>query len=939
MRPAPPDDDDRAARHELERRRWHRIESLFHQADALAGEARARFLAEACGGDDSLRQRVEALLAAETDDLDSVAGLLSPAPPGDERGSVRGSTRGSGAGAEQGAEPGAAPRISLGAAWGMDDEPVPERIGPYRILRQLGRGGLASVYLAERADGTFRKHVALKLVRRGLDTGDILQRLRQERQILARLEHPNIARLLDGGSTDDGRPYFVMEYVEGLPIDEYCRRNRVKLEDRLELVRAVCGAVHFAHRNLTIHRDIKPTNILVTAEGTPKLLDFGIAKVLEADGSPSTWEMTRHDTRPGMRFLTPAYASPEQIRGELLSTATDVYSLGVLLFRLLSGAAPYDLDDLPFHRIETLLSDGAVPRPSQRLSAESMAAAGFAEISLQRLRSRLRGDLDTITSVALRMEPERRYGSAEQLAEDLWRHQRGLPVSARPDRWTYRAGKFVRRHRRGVAAAVVMVTTLTAVVTTFSYRLVEERDRAVRASSRAETEAAKASRVTDFLQQIFEVSNPSRSLGESVTAVELLNRGAAQIEKGLDGEEEVQASLMEAIGQSYAGLGLVPEADGLLQRSLAIRRRLFEPPNEALASSHDHLGELEITEGHYEEAERHFQEALRQRRLLFGPDDPRAAESLADLGAVAHILGRLTEAESLYRQALALLEVRPGPRDQQTLLVQSNFVTLLYDRGRLEEAEELGTRVRALQREVLGENHPDTISTEVTLAAVQVAAGRYEQAEPLLRALWERQRKLLGDHHPDVALAANNLAAALFHLGRYDEAAALYRQALEVQTEVQGRRHMKTVATMLNLADLEARGYGDDGAARKLYEEALALRRDLVAAGSPELVSPLMSLGRLELRQGRPEAAARDLEEAVEILAADRASASPETPPWRLAEARSLLGESLYAQGDEDRGETLMRSSLEALRKELGDTHARTEAARQRLEHPGRESS
>jgi len=896
-------ESDRGARTEADRRRWHRIESLFHRADELPEDERKGFLEEACEGDEALRRRVEALLAADVGDVDSVAGLLGPSTPL--------------------------------AGRGPDEEPVPERIGPYRILRQLGRGGLASVYLAERADGTFRKHVALKLVRRGLDTGDILQRLRQERQILARLEHPNIARLLDGGSTEDGRPYFVMEYVEGLPIDEYCRRNRIELEDRLELVRAVCGAIHFAHRNLTIHRDIKPSNILVTADGTPKLLDFGIAKVLAADGSPSTRQVTWHSTRAGMRYLTPAYASPEQIRGEALSTATDVYSLGVLLYRLLSGAAPYDFDGLPFHRLETLLCEVDPPRPSQRLSAVAMAAVGLGETSVQRLRSRLRGDLDTIVSVALRKEPERRYGSAEQLAEDLRRHLRRLPVSARPDRWTYRAGKFMRRHRRGVAAAAVMAVTLAAVVTIFNVRLVHERDLAVRASSRAETEATKASQVTEFLQQIFEVSNPSRSLGESITAVQLLDRGAAQIEQGLEGEEEVQASLMEAIGQSYAGLGLVPEADALLERSFEIRRRLFDPPHEALAASHDHLGELRITQGRYQEAQHHFEEALRQRRSLFGPDDPRVAENQADLGAVAHILGRLTEAEGLYRRALARLEARLGPRNPETLLVQSNLVTLLYDRGRLEEAEELGSRVRSLQREVLGDNHPDTISTEVTLAAVQVAAGRYEQAEPLLRALWQRQRKLLGDRHPDVALAANNLAAALFHLNRFDEAAALYRQALEVQTEVHGRRHMKTVATLLNLADLEARGYGDDGVARTLYEEALAIRRDLVQPLSPELVSPLMSLGRLELRQERPAAAARYLDEAVQILAADRASPSPETPAWRLAEARSLLGESLSTRGgqrDRARGVELMRRSYATLERELGEDHPRTRDARRRLE-------
>ncbi|MCB1034730.1 MAG: tetratricopeptide repeat protein, partial [Acidobacteria bacterium] len=523
------------------------------------------------------------------------------------------------------------------------------------------------------------------------------------------------------------------------------------------------------------------------------------------------------------------------------------------------------------------------------------------------------------------------YGSAEQLGEDLRRYRAGLPVRARPDRWSYRTGKFLRRHWRGLTAAGLMTLTLAAVVSYYSWQLVEERNRAVEASARAEMESSKSVRVTDFLQQIFAVSNPSRSLGESVTARELLDRGAAQIEAELAEEPEIQASLMEAISESYAGLGLFEEAETQAERSFELRRTLYGPPHEALASSHERLGELRIYQGRYEEAEKHFREALEQFRQVLDPEDPRIAENEGSLGAVAHTLGRLSEAEERYRRALAHLEVRPGPRGQATLLVQSNLVTLLYNQKRLEEAEELGRRVLVVQQEVLGRNHPDTINTEGTLAAILVAAGRHDQAEPLLRTLWQRQRELLGEEHPDVALAANNLAAALFYLGRYDEAEPLYESALAVQEKLHGMRHVKTVATLLNLADLRATGRHDDEAARGLYEQALALRRTLVEPGSFELLNPLISLGELELRQHRPLAAVPYFREAAQLLGPEAEAPASRSRRWRRAEAQSLLGEALLESGEVSEARVLLPAAVRDLREELGKDHPKTLAAERRL--------
>ena len=888
-----------------ERRHWQRIEQLFEAADELPEADRGAFLDEACDGDQRLRDRVVALLDAELETADEVGQLVAEVSP--------------------------FARAAAGEPEDLDEpwnEPAPDRIGPYEVLREVGRGGSSSVYLAERADGVFRKQVALKLVRRGVDTQDLLRRLHQERAILARLDHPNIARLLDGGSLPDGRPYLVMEYAEGQAIDEHCRRQSLDVGRRLELFIEVCRAVHVAHQNLTIHRDIKASNILVTEAGEPKLLDFGIAKVLEEAEGLTNWQIT--GTRAGVRYMTPAYASPEQIRGEALSTATDIYSLGVLLHRLLTGLPPYELDGFHFGQLEPAVT--APPKPSQHVSAESMEAMGLAPSHLRRHRAALAGDLDTIVAMTLRAEPERRYGSAEQLADDIQRHLDGLPVRAQPDRWGYRTKKFARRHAKTLIAAGIVAGLLATVVTFFSLRLIEERNRAFQASTRAELESSKSAQVTDFLQKIFEVSNPSRSLGESVTAVQLLDRGADQIEAELAAEPEIQASLMAAIAQSYAGLGLYDKAEVQLRRSFALRQSLFDEPHESLAEAHQLLGNLCSSQGRYDEAQQHFAAAVHQRRQLFGPDDSRTVESEGDVGAMAHVLGRLDEAEALYRRARASLRADPGPLDEATLMLESNLVTLLYDQRRLEEAAKLGRSVYERQRETLGERHPDTVATEATLAAILVADGRHEEAEPLLRELWQRRILLLGEAHPDVALAANNLAAVLFYLDRFEEAEPLYLRALAIQKEAHGPGHQKTISTMLNLADVLVAGRQDDDAARPLYQEAITRRRQLVPAMSLELVRPLISLGRLELRADRPESARRQFEEAVSILAQDQSTEVPLRPPWRLAHAQSLFGEALARSGHAELARPRLEEAVKVLRAELGEQHRHTQRALERLE-------
>ena len=410
--------------------RFQRCEELFHAALALEGAAREAFLEEACATDRGLRAEVERLLSAH-------------ARAGDFIGS---------------------PAVAPPATWAGAEEGAGRRIGPYSIVRELGRGGMGAVYLAERADGQYQHRVALKLIKRGMDTEQVLARFRSERQILASLDHPNIARLLDGGSTDQGLPFFAMEYIEGEPIDTYAGRAGLSVEDRLRLFLQVCGAVAYAHQNLVIHRDIKPLNILVTSEGTPKLLDFGIAKVLHPGGEETS-------TVTSMRLLTPEYASPEQVEGRHATTVSDVYALGVVLYELLTGRSPYRLRSRTPQEVVEAVRTTDPERPSQ---------AGDDE----KVRRRLRGDLDTILLTALRKEPGRRYQSVEQFGADVRRHLEGMPVLARPDTFGYRAGKFVRRNRVPVAAGSLVVLALVAGTVATAYQAHQARVAQARAERR-----------------------------------------------------------------------------------------------------------------------------------------------------------------------------------------------------------------------------------------------------------------------------------------------------------------------------------------------------------------------------------------------------------------------------------------------------------------------
>ena len=822
----------------MDARRWRQIEAAFEQATALPPEERAAWLLSEHADDEDLRREVEEMLAADAGDS-SIGQSVQQA-------------------VEDTVE--------------VDDEPVPERIGIYRVLGEIGRGGLATVLLAERDDEAYQLQVAIKLVRRGLDTADLLKRLRQERQILARLDHPHIARLLDGGSTDDGRPYVVMERIEGMPIDRYCRQHRLDLRDRLRLFVAVCEAVAYAHRNLIIHRDIKPANILVTADGTPKLLDFGIAKLLRPDQHAPR---DAAHTVPGLRMLTPEYASPEQIQGRSLTTAADVYALGVLLYELLVGERPHQLDRIDAQTLEQVICNTQPEAPSQRVQRQKRKSSGEASadgapddpISTFAVpAARLRGDLDTIVLAALRKEPERRYPSVEQLTEDIERHLDNLPIRARRDSTTYRLGKFVRRHRAGVAIGLSLITILIAatLITARQAHIAEQQ------RQRAEAESARSERVSELLVKIFEVSDPSEARGNTITAREILDRAADQLDDLGDQPADL-AAMAETMGRVYRGLGLLEPAGRLLDTSLEQRRALWGDEHPEVADSLALLGEVRYDQGRLAESMEMVSEALDMRRRLLGEQDAATLASLNDLAALKFHLGELGEAEELLRLNLETRRKLLGDEHADVANARDNLATVLQKLGRNQEAESLFREALELRIRLHGQDHPDVASTRGDLAALLHSAGRAEEAEPLYRQVLADQIRVLGEDHVRVALTSANLAALLRNRGKEQEAESLLIRAIEIQRLRRGPESLNVSYPMVTLADLyRSRGGQNDLAqAETLYREALDIRRQALSPEHPDLAAPLEGWARLELaralKSSDPESRGQAAQQALEL--------------------------------------------------------------------------
>jgi serine/threonine-protein kinase len=854
----------------LSRGEWERLEQIIDAALELAPEDRVAFVERTCGAQEQLQGQARAML----ENVERAGAFLERPVDAFAAGLLRE----------------IAVEAKVGAPPEEDRLVAAGRLGPYRLIRELGRGGMGAVYLAERDDEHYARRVAIKVLPAGPLSQGLRARFLLERRILASLEHPNIARLYDAGVGEDGTPYFVMEYVEGRPIAGYCDEGRLGVRARLGLFDQVCDAVQFAHRNLVVHRDLKPANILVSNDGVVKLLDFGIAKMLE-DGptdrgaggreSPETWT--------GLRILTPQYASPEQLRGEPVSTATDVYALGVLLFELLAGRWPYRARDHSLRSIEQAVLEQEPDSPS--------VATTRAE-----LRRQLRGDLDNIVLTALRKEPERRYASVQHLRDDIRRHLERRPVSARPATWGYRARRFVGRHRVGVAAAAVVAGSLVAGLAGTAWQAQE-----------ASRQARRAEEVRQFVVELFQVSDPDLSRGDSITARALLDRGAARLDTALTTEPEVRAEMLAVLGGIYRKLGLYDRARPLLEEAQAVRGRRLGPRNLDVAQSGADLASVLYEQGEYQRAEEVTRRSLAVRREELGSEDTLVAASLTDLAAILSAQGKLAEAESLYRAGLAI-DRRHG---SQALVASDlgNLSVTLWRSGKYAEALPLAEEALALRRRVYGEEHTEVATSLFNLAAVLSAGGEYDRAERVVRECLAMRRKLLGDGHPHVAMTMNNLALLLHSRGRLKEAEQMHREALAIRRATLGNDHLD-VATSLNNIGTVLYAQGDLAGAAEYLEQALTIWRKQLPESHPNVLSGLNNLGAARRDQGDLAGAEPLLREALALRQKVLGVHHPD-----VAQSFNNLGELLTKKGEYSEAEESFRRAQAIWRAALGDDH------------------
>lgn len=864
----------------LDPRRWATVQQLFHEAVGLPPDGRAAFLDEACAGDDELRRSVQVLL-----DEDARTGPLD--------------------------------RDVAHLAGEIMDGSVPSvrTIGPYRVVRVLGHGGMGVVYLAERDDIGAR--VAIKVLRDASLSPQRRERFHSEQRTLAQLGHPAIARLFHADALPDGTPYFVMEYVEGLPLSAYCRAHATGLEARLRLFRAICEAVDFAHRQAVIHRDLKPSNIMIEGDGEPKLLDFGIAKQIESvEGSTAA-------TRTGLRLMTPAYAAPEQVAGTALGVYTDVYALGVILYELLAGALPYDLSERTPGQVEAAILDEEPPPPSERAPGGTAAGEhddphapyangpGPVDGSIGRAAW---ADLDVLCRAAMHKDPARRYSSVAALVEDVDHFLAGEPLRARPDSRAYRAGKFVKRNARALATAAGVVVLLAASAAYYTVSIAEARDRAL-------AEAARTERIQSFVLRLLSGQDEVAGPADSLRLVTVLDRGAQEAD-ALDADPLQQADLFLTLGQIDAQLGRFERADSLL--ALAEQRR-----RAAHGGAHPEVGEVErarglvaLQRGAYPEAADALTDLLERQRASDAAE-LEVARTRAALGRALDALDRRDEAVSMLNAAADAFARESGrARELELSEALAALGNAYLNADDLEMADSLNRRALALDSRLHGPRHPTVAASLINLGFIEFRRGRYAEATPLYRQAVDIFEGHYGGDHYETASALRLLGQGLIYQGRIDEARGPLERALTVQERVLGPTHPRLANTLGDLAYIEADD-GNVGRAVALYERVRDIYREAHGERHAFVAVTVSNLGNVYLEAGdheRAEPLFRDaLERFIEARSADHLDTGI---------ARIKLGRALFRQGRLAEAEAELRKGYEVVRAVSDPTVSWLRAAR-----------
>jgi serine/threonine protein kinase/tetratricopeptide (TPR) repeat protein len=866
----------------------NREESLFHAAMQLpTPEARAAFLREACAEDDQLRQQIEALLQAAHPTNDFLERATSN--------SVRIAEL-----------PQSGSTIALTV-------PIAEKpghsIGHYKLLERIGEGGCGVVYMAEQTE-PIRRRVALKVIKLGMDTISVVARFEAERQALALMDHPNIAKVLDAGATNNGRPYFVMELVKGIRITDYCDQNHLNTKERLNLFIQVCHAVQHAHQKGIIHRDLKPSNVLVTLlDGVPvpKVIDFGIAK--------ATIQQTLADKSlftPLQQFIgTPAYMSPEQadLSGLDIDTRSDIYSLGVLLYELLTGKLPFDPETLlkaSLDEMRRIIREQEPPKPSTRfgiaLAANPQSALGTPQFK------EVRGDLDWIVMKCLEKDRARRYETASGLANDLERHLNHEPVEAAAPGTMYRMRKFVRRHRFGLAMVAALILLLVTGVVMSTWQAV----RAAKAERQAQT-------VATFLKDMLRSVTPEETKGRDTTLVrEVLDKAATRLEKELKGQPLIEAELRNTLGEVYQKLGEYSKAEPVFRRALETHERMLGKKHPDTLTSVNNLAALLQCKGDYAGAEPLYRRALEARERALGKEHPDTLGSMNGLAGLLYAKGDYAGAEPLYGLALEARERTLGKEHPDTLTSVNGLALLLSAKGDYAGAEPLYRRALDARERTLGKEHPDTLSSVNNLAALLQRKGDYAGAEPLYRRALEARERALGKEHPDTLMSMNGLAGLLDAKGDYAEAELLYRRALEAQERTLGKEHPGTLGSVNNLAGLLS-VKGDYAGAEPLFRRALEAFERTLGKEHPDTLKIVNNLAALLFRKGDYTGAELLFRRALETFERTLGKEHPDT----LMTVNNLAG-LLYAKGDYAGAEPLFRRALEAQERTLGKEHPNT---------------
>ncbi|MBZ5599014.1 MAG: serine/threonine-protein kinase [Acidobacteriia bacterium] len=827
--------------------RWERIQALFHDAADLPAPEQRVFLRAACGSDQELLADVLVLL-----EEDARGGSLLD-------------------------------RNVAQVAHEMLDQGVPappafKEIGPYRIKEVLGEGGMGVVYLAERDD--LGNRVAIKILRDAWLSPARRERFASEQRTLAQLNHPGIARLYDADTLADGTPWFAMEYVEGVPLTEYCRQNDCPLEARLRLFRTVCEAVQYAHQHTVIHRDLKPSNILVKPDGTLRLLDFGIAKQLESLDAPADQTLT------GLRLMTPAYAAPEQIRGDRMGMHSDVYSLGVILYEMLTGQLPFDFSNLTPGECEAVVVEREAAKPSAVV--KQLSETGNASAHVPSASKTSWADLDVLCLTAMHKDLERRYRSVEALIRDVDHYLNGEPLEARPDSVRYRLGKFVRRNRRAVSAAVLVFTVVVGLVVFFTVRL-------ARARNVAQAEASRTQRIQHFMMNLFQGGDEAAGPADSLRVVSLLDRGVQEAH-ALEKDPHVQAELYETLGKIYQKLGKFDQADALLRSALDQRKKLLGPSNPEVAESEVALGLLRADQARYEEAEQLVREGLEMSRRTLPPNHPAVAKATFALGKVLEDRGNYDQAIRSLDEAVQL-QSEPGAPTTDLAASLSELANTQFYAGHYDTSDSLNQRVLAMNRALYGERHPLVADTLINLGAIQFQLGHYKESEQFNRQALEIIQSWYGKDHPETADTMTILGQSLTFQQRYDEAATLLQQSLAILEKFYGPVHPRVAFALNELGNLAIRqGKLDD--AEAYFTRVISIYRSVYGDKHYLIGIAQSNLGGVYAERKEYVRAERLFREALQTYAQTLRPDHFSVGVSRIRLGGALLGQHRYAEAE-----------------------------------------